>query len=536
MSTETQRPGITRRALLATAPAAAAASAPWIGPRNARAQAAGTLRFIPSTPLPSLDPIVATSYNIRNHGYLVYDTLFATDEQFRIRPQMVQHFETAPDGLKWTFQLRDGLMFHDDTPVEAKDCIASIKRWSARDSYGQTLAAYVDAYEAVDAKTFAIRLKRPFPLMTAALGKLSSNVPFIMPERIANSDPMRPITDPTGSGPWRFMTRQWVPGQSSVYERFAGYKPREEAPSWAAGGKIARINRIEWLTLTEAPAVTNALTTGEADWAEQLPYDLIPLLKRDRNLELLNVPLGYFMLMRFNQLQPPFNNPKVRAAVAMAVKQVDMMQAVAGSPDNYTESKSFFTKGTPMSSGAGSEAMGENMARAKEMLAASGYKGEKTVLLAPADQPVAYNQSLVTQALLSQMGFNLDFISTDWASFIGRRGNRGPAEQGGWSVFHTQWSGADLTDPALNPLIRAHGAPAWFGWPSDPDLESLRNDWLATTDLPAQKEIAAKMERRAFESFPYVPCGLITQPMAMRKSLTGFINAPAQFFWNMEKK
>ncbi len=524
----------TRRHLLAGSAAIAVSGMPYIGP--ARGQSAAPLRFIPSTPLPSLDPIVATSYNIRNHGYLVYDTLFATDEKFQIKPQMVQAWETSADDLKWTFQLRGGLLFHDNTPVRAQDCIASIRRWSARDAYGQTMAAFVEGYEAVDARTFAIRLKRPFPQMTAALGKLSSNVPFIMPERIASTDAMRPISDPIGSGPYRFVTAQWVPGQNSVYERFAGYRPREEAPSWAAGGKVAKINRIEWLTLTEPSAAVNAITQGEADWLEQAPVDLLPVLKRDRNVTIENVPLGLVMLMRFNHLQPPFNNPKVRQAVVMAMKQEDHMQAVVGNAEYYTEAKTFFTKGSPMSTGrGGAEAMRGDIERARQMLAESGYKGEKVVLLAPADQPIAYNQSLITQAMLAQLGMNLEFISTDWASFIGRRGNRGLPDQGGWSLFHTQWSGADLLNPALNPLIRGNGAPAWFGWPTDPDIEMLRDRWLATNDEAQQKEIAAEIESQAFQSLPYAPCGQIAQPMAMRKSLTGFINSPAQFFWNLEK-
>ena len=256
---------LNRRSLLAGSAALSAAAI-----RPARAQGrTNVLRFIPSTPLPSLDPIVATSYVIRNHGYLIYDTLFATDAEFRIRPQMVESWDTAPDGLKWTFHLRDGLLFHDDQPVRAEDCIASIRRWSARDAFGQTLAGFVEGYEVVDSRSFAIRLKRPFPLLPDALGKLSSNVPFIMPERVEQTDPARPITEVIGSGPWRFLASNWVPGQNAVYERFAKYRPREEAPSWAAGGKVARIDRIEWLALTEPSAAVGALLQGEVDRYEQ---------------------------------------------------------------------------------------------------------------------------------------------------------------------------------------------------------------------------------------------------------------------------
>ena len=507
-------------------------------PTFARAQGGrgATLRFIPSTPLPSLDPIVATSYVIRNHGYLIYDTLFATDAQFNIRPQMVSEWQVAPDGLSWTFHLRDGLAFHDGAPVTAADCIASIQRWAKRDAFGQTFAGFAAGYTAIDARSFRIDLKKPFPMLPAALGKLSSNVPFIMPERIARTDAARPIAEAIGSGPWRFESRQWVPGQNAIYTRFDRYVPREEAPSWAAGGKVAKIDRIEWLALTEASAATGALMQGEVDWYEQPPVDLLPVLKRNRDITIQNVPLGLILLMRFNHLQPPFSNPGIRRAVMMAMRQDDYLQSVVGSAEYYQEAKTFFTPGSPMSTGAGgAEAMRADLDRAKAMLKEAGYNNEKVVLLAPADQPIAYNQSLVTQELLKALGMNVEFISTDWASFIGKRANRGAPDQGGWSVFHTLWSGADVLNPALHPLIRANGSAAWFGWPEDAVIETLRDEWIATDDAARQKEIAARIERRAFEVVPYAPGGLVQQPMAYRNSLKGMVLSPVQFFWNMAK-
>ncbi|TCR69785.1 ABC transporter substrate-binding protein [Bosea sp. BK604] len=526
---------LNRRELLAGTAAVAASS---FGGFSVRAQArSSTLRFIPSTPLPSLDPIVATSYVIRNHGYLIYDTLFATDSQFRIQPQMVQNWETAPDGLRWTFHLRDGLSFHDGQPVRAQDCIASIKRWSARDAFGQTFATFVEGYDVVDQRTFAVRLKKPFPMLPDALGKLSSNVPFIMPERVAMTEPTKNITEAIGSGPWRFMDKQWVPGQNAIYERFAAYKPREEAPSWAAGGKVAKIDRIEWLALTEVAAASGALMQGEVDWYEQPPVDLLPMLKGNPDIAIENVPLGLILLMRFNHQQPPFNNPGIRRAVMMAINQADYMEAVVGNKDYYQECKTFFTPGSPMSTGAGGQAaLGNNVEKAKAMLQEAGYKGEKVLLLAPADQPIAYNQCLVTQELLKKLGMTVDLVATDWASFIGRRSNRGLPDQGGWSLFHTLWSGADVLNPALHPLLRANGSAAWFGWPDDPTLEGLRDQWIATPDAAKQKELAAAIETRAFETVPYAPGGLVQQPMAYRKSLTGMVLSPVQFFWNMEKK
>jgi peptide/nickel transport system substrate-binding protein len=278
------------------------------------------------------------------------------------------------------------------------------------------------------------------------------------------------------------------------------------------------------------------MTRGEVDWYEQPPIDLVPLLRQKPGITIQNVPLGLILLMRFNHLQPPFDNPQIRRAVMMAMQQDDYMQAVVGTPEYYKEAKTFFTPGSPMSTGAGgADAMKGDLARAKAMLQETGYKGEPVILLAPADQPIAYNQSLVTQELLKKLGMNVDLVSTDWGSFIGRRGNRGAPDKGGWSVFHTLWSGADTLNPALHPLIRANGAAAWFGWPEDPVIEDLRAQWIATADEARQKEISAHIERRAFEIVPYAPAGLVQQPMAYRANLKGMVLSPVQFFWNIEK-
>ena len=334
------------------------------------------------------------------------------------------------------------------------------------------------------------------------------------------------------------MDKQWVPGQNAIYERFAEYKPREEAPSWAAGGKVAKIDRIEWLPLTEVSAAVGALMQGEVDWYEQPPVDLLPLLKSNPDIAIENVPLGLILLMRFNHQQPPFNNPGVRRAVMMAVNQTDYMEAVVGSKDYY--------QGVPRPSSR--RARRCRPGRADRRRSATMSSAPRRCCRRPATRarrcccwrrPTSrspINQCLVTQELLKKLGMNVDLVATDWASFIGRRSNRGLPDQGGWSLFHTLWSGADVLNPALHPLLRANGSAAWFGWPDDPTLEGLRDQWIATPDAAKQKELAAAIETRAFETVPYAPGGLVQQPMAYRKSLTGMVLSPVQFFWNMEKK
>ena len=495
------------------------------------------LRFIPHSNLPAIDPVATTGYVVRNHGYLVYDTLFATDANFKIQPQMVEKWSTSPDGLRWEFTLREGMKFHDGTPVRGADAAASIRRWSARDSFGQTMAAAVAGYDIVNDLTFAIRLTKPFPLMIDALGKLSSQVPFIMPERIANTDPATPIQDATGSGPFRFVRDQWVPGQRAVYERFADYKPRSEPPSWAAGGKVVKLDRVEWRIIPDGAVAAAALAQGEVDWYEQPLFDLLPQLARNRDIQVEQIdPMGSVAMLRFNHLQPPFNNVKVRQAVQMAVNQTDYLQAIAGDKKYYKECKSHFTCGTPLSSDVGKAAQDANFERARAMLRESGYAGEKVVIISPTDIQTNHVQSLVTEDLLKRLGMNVELVATDWGSVLARRNNRTPVDQNGWSIFHTWWVGPDLVNPALHAPLRGHGGAAWAGWPTNAAGEALRDKWLAAATQPEQISLAREIQANAFQEVPYVTVGQFQQPTAFRRNVTGIIISPVPFFWNVEKR
>src|SRR5690242_1941471 len=271
----------------------------------AHAQSTGkTIKFIPEADLRSLDPIWTTAYITRNHGYMVYDTLFALDENFKPQPQMVDKWTVSEDKLTYTFTLRDKLKFHDGEPVRSADCIASLARWMKRDALGQALAQSVGEMKAADDRSFSIVLKKPFPLLLEAIGKLSSNVPFIMPERVAKTDANTQITDPTGSGPFKFVKEEWVPGNKAVYVKNPYYVPRKEPPSWAAGGKVVKVDRVEWLYIPDSATAANAIGAGEVDWWQQLPPDLVPLLAKNKDITVASVdPLGSLGVMRFNHLQ-----------------------------------------------------------------------------------------------------------------------------------------------------------------------------------------------------------------------------------------
>jgi len=515
------------------------AAAPFIGAATANAQDNKTLRFIAQADLRILDPIATTAYITRNHGYMVYDTLFAMDENFVIQPQMVNTFSVSDDKLTYTFNLRDGLKFHDGQPVTSADVIASIDRWAKRDALGQKLAEATAQWSAVNDKTFTLTLKKPVAFVLEALGKPSSNVPFIMPERVAKTDPFTNITDPVGSGPFIMLKDEWVPGNKVVYVKNKDYVPRSEPPSWASGGKVAKVDRVEWLYIPDAATAAAALSAGEADWWEQMPPDLIPVLQRNKQVKVENIdPLGSMGLLRFNFLQPPFNNPKMRQAIAMVLSQPDYVVGIAGSPNNGRTCYSFFTCGTPLATDIGAEVMTgpRDFDKAKALIKEAGYKGEKIVIISASDQPIVQSQSLLTTDLLRRLGLNVELQAGDWGTLITRRTSKEPVEKGGWSIFHTWLVGPDLLNPGVNFAVRGSGDKAWFGWPSDAKLEELREAYFNAEDTDSAKAAAMAVQQRAYEFLPYVPTAQFILPTAYRDNLSGVIVAPMAFLWNVEKK
>ena len=497
------------------------------------------LRFIPQADLRILDPIATTAYITRNHGYMVYDTLLAVDEKFQVKPQMLEKWEVSKDQLTYTFTLRAGLKFHDGAAVKPADCIASVERWGRRDALGQKLAEATESWAAVDDKTFRLKLKKAFPLTLEALAKPSSNVPFIMPERIAKTDPFKNIEDPTGSGPFKMVKSEWVPGNKVVYVKNTDYVPRKEPASWGSGGKVVKVDRVEWIYIPDSATAAAALNAGEADWWEQMPPDLIPLLAKNKDITVKNIdPLGSMGMIRFNFLHPPFNNEKMRQALLYAVNQQDYVIAIAGDPKNGKPCYSYYTCGTPLASEISAEPLkgARNLDKARQLIKESGYKGEKIVIIDATDQPIVHAQSLLTLDMLKKLGLNAEVQAGDWGTLITRRAVKEPVEKGGWSIFHTWLVGPDMVNPAVNFPIRGTGEKAWFGWPTDSKIEELREAWFNAGDAAASKKAASAVQQRAFEFVPFIPTGQFILPTAFRSNISGVIIAPIAFLWNIEKK
>jgi peptide/nickel transport system substrate-binding protein len=495
------------------------------------------LKVIPHADLRVLDPIWTTGYISRNHGYLVYDTLFAIDEKFEPKPQMADSHTVSPDGLTYTVKLRSGLKWHDGKPVTAADAVASIQRWSRRDGMGQKMSDYVASIEANDASTLTIKLKEPYGLTIPSLSKISSNVPFIMPEAIAKTDAMTQITDATGSGPFKFIKDQWVPGNKAVYVKNADYVPRSEAASFASGGKVAKVDRVEWYYVPDATTALAALQRGEYDYWEIPPIDMAPIIEKDPNLKLeITDKLGQQGWLRPNHLHPPFNNPKIRQALIHALDQNDYLRAMIGPETFWQVCRAYFVCGTPLASQVGAEGLKPDLAKARQLLAEGGYKGEPVILMDPTDIPASHAASLVTAQRLKEIGMNVDIQAMDWSTLLGRRAKKDPPAQGGWNLLHTWWTGADVLTP-INNIGMSGGCEtkAWFGWYCDAEMEKLRDQYAKAPNAAEQKRIAEAIQKRAYEEVPYVITGQWVQPAAYSRKLQGVLSSPVPFFWNIAK-
>ncbi len=519
-----------RRTLLQTAPAAILAT-PVLA-RPAVAQPASVLRIVPQANLTSIDPIWTTANITRNHAFMVYDTLYGLDAQLRPQPQMAAGHTTDDDGLRVTITLRDGLVFHDGTPVLARDAVASIRRWMVRNPFGQKLATVTGSIDAPDDTRIVFRLTQPFPLLTAALASIASCC-FVMPERIAATDPFKQITDATGSGPFRFLAAEMNSGSLMAYARHAAYRPRPEPVSFTAGGKRAFFDRVEWRIIPDAATAAAALQNREIDWFEQPPPELQELMARDKAIRIENIdPRPNPAMLRLNHLHPPFDSKAARQALLPAIAQTDFMTAINGDGADGWAEIGAFTPGTPMATNIGMEALTgpRSLDRARALLREAGALTPLTRLIGPTDilAPAAMTQ--VCAALFRDLGLNLDVALSDWGTVIQRRASREPVAKGGWSALLTAFGSFDWVDPSGDAVLRANGTDAWFGWPTIPRLEALRDAWFTAPGLPAQQAICAEMQQVVFDEVPFIPVGAYYSRTALRRDLQDRVSGFALFY------
>ncbi len=502
----------------------------------APALAQGTLKMVPHADLKVVDPIFTTAQITIDHAMMIYDQLFAWDDKLVPKPQMVESWAAAPDKLSYTFALRPGLKFHDGTPVTAKDTVASIQRWSKRDPMGQKMAEFTAAWSVVDDRSFVLRLKEPFGMVLDTLASTAGNMPVVMREKDALTDAFTALTESVGSGPFRFVPAEYQPGNKVVYAKFVDYVPRAEPANGLAGGKIAKVDRVEWVSIPEPSTAASALVAGEVDMIEAINNDQKVLLTRSKDVKVEALSkLGWFGLLRPNHLHPPFDNPKARQALALMVDQTEYMQAAFGGGETCF---SYFTCGSPFGTTAGSESFRKpDYARAKQLLAEAGYKGEKIVLLGAGDLFHHNAAAQVTAENLKKIGLNVDLQMSDWGAVITRRAKKDKPEAGGYNIYQTFSDGVSAMTPATNVSIvsTCDGRNA-VGWPCDEQVEKLRDQYIRATDEAQKQQILETLHKRLWETIPYVILGKYERLAAYRTSLDGVLHTNVLALWNISKK
>jgi peptide/nickel transport system substrate-binding protein len=477
-----------------------------------------------------LDPHVITATITRTFGLHVFDMLFAMNEQGEIKPQMVESYDSSPDKLSWTFVLRDGLKWHDGTPVTAEDCVASLKRWSMRDPLGKMLMADTASLDAADARTLKLVLKQPFPLLLEVLGKPNAPLPVMMPARLAATPADQRIGDPVGSGPFRFLKDQWRPGSAMVLERNPAYVPRKEAPDFLAGGKNVKIDQLTLRVMPDPSTGANALMAGEIDYMQYLPFDMLPLLEKDKGVKLMGLGgihqfQGNF---RLNHAFPPFDNPAVRQVMWKLVDQDATLTAI-GVPEQYRSKAcpSFWMCGTPLTTDAGASVAKVDLAAAKAELKASGYKGEPVIILEVAtDQPDRLARPRPEHA---RRGLHRRTV----CRATGRPCWRG-APKDGWSMFPVYSNGTDM----YSPLTHFYVAATWHdfpGWSCDNRVPELLKAFTRAATLDERKKIAAEIQVIAYEMVPSLMWGQFTIPSGYRSDLKGLIQSSYAIFWEVDR-
>jgi peptide/nickel transport system substrate-binding protein len=503
----------------------------------ASAAQAQTITAVMGTPLRILDPIINTSSIARDHGYMIYDTLLATDAQNKVQPQMVDKWTVSADGKTYDFALRAGQKWHDGAPVKAEDCVASIKRWGQKDTMGQVLMDMVSELKVVDDNNFRVVLKEASPLVLQAFAKVSGPALFVMPKRVADTPSSQPIKEYIGSGPFKFVLAEFKPGVKAVYEKNKDYVPRREPASWIAGGKVVHVDRVEWVTMPDHLTTANALLNGEIDYMESVPFDLLPMVAKSKDLQVVPTGTpGYQAVYRFNHLIPPFDNKLIRQAAMHAIAQEDTLKAFISNPKYYKTCAAVFGCSSPYASNYGADMIiPANVKKAQDLLKQAKYDGTPVVLLHPTDNVSSVAQPVVMAQALRKAGFKVDLQAMDLQTMQTRRASQKPASEGGWNMFMTIIRSVDIMDPMRSYTVAANGKKAWFGWPDVPQISALRIQFARATKPAEQKRLAEEIQKQVIDEGVVVPLGEFQPQAAYSKRLTGVLESPISSFWNIKK-
>ena len=506
----------------------------------ATAQQPKTLRVAMHADVRTLDPVWTTQTIASIHGNMVYDQLFNLDGKLEPQPQLIDSWTVSDDKKTYVFTLREGTKFHDGTPIRSADAIASFRRWAARRNPGKILLDFTDSITALDDRRFEWKLNQPYGLVIDTLAQTGAT--YVMREKEARTDPFQQIQEVVGSGPFLFKRDEWVPGSKTVYAKNPDYLPRKEPASGHAGGKVVKVDRVEFIWMPDPQTAQSALVSGEIDYLENPQADFLPILEATPGVKLVSHPAqGTMGLILLNHLHPPFNNVKARQAMYSLVHLPDYLDTIVADKKLQTVCYSYFGCGTPMETDAGAEVYkaAKDPKRAEQLFKEAGYKGEPITILHATDHQYINPATQVLIQQLRRSGFlKLDVQAMDWGAVVARRAKKDPPAQGGWNIFVTGAPALGASNPVTNAWIGMGCEKANVGWPCNPEFERVRSTWGLAQTLDERKAIAVDLSKRIYDQVPFVSFAQWLTPVAYREDkITGVIPVPSvPPMWNIERK
>lgn len=495
---------------------------------------AATVEAVLEADVAVLDPHYTTAYPTRTFGYMVFDTLFGTDGAGQPKPQMVASWTVSEDRLRWTFTLRDGLLWHDGRTVTAADCVASLRRWASRNAMGGRLMAVTASLETLDAKSFVLILREPYGLVLETLATTSAPGPFMLPERLASRPGNERLSEVVGSGPFVFEPAGYVPGNRMKLLRNQAYSPRKEAADFLAGGKHVHLDAVEIKVIPDGATAVAALQSGEVDYLQYPPFDLIPVLEKNRDIRVQKYS-GMHMFSgqyRINLLAKPFDDPAIRRVLQHLVDQREVLTGLGLEPDYIQTCYAFFTCGSPYESRAGTEGFGEvSVEAAAKALRATAYRNEPVTVVYAADLDGARISTEILADRMRRAGFNVDLRPMDLASQIALR-----SRHDGWTLYGAQASNMDLASPLTNSMIAGNCMDSGgSGYACFPALTSLLDRFGKSASADERRNITADIQKVVYDQGMIVPWGQFSQPSAMRTRLRDVVPSSIPIFWEMRK-
>ena len=378
-----------------------------------------------------VDPIWTTAYMSRNYGYMVYDTLFAMNSKGEVKPQMVDMHTVAADGLSIDFKLRDGLMFHDGAPVTSNDVIASIKRWGAKDAMGQKMTC-VKEMKATGDSTFTFMLNGQ-PVWS--FKRSANHRPMCRSSCLRVSLQRRRVSKSLSTlvPALRVPERRVETGDKAEFAKFEKYVPRSEPGDGLTGGKVVHVDKVVWKVIRDQQTKMNALSKGEIDVIESPSHDLLPLMDKDPNIKLVDLnPFGFQYTFRYNHLHPPFDNPKIRAALLYAFSQKTSCKRLSATRPTTSSAKRCSSAAHRWQASF-EDKFESNFKKAREMIKEAGYDGTPVVLMHSADLAVLANLAPVAKS--HGKGWPQGRHVHGLANLVARRNKQDKPNEGGWNAF-----------------------------------------------------------------------------------------------------